>query len=439
MNPNSTVKRLAPTSETVRRLYLLSGNQCAFPGCNHPIILDDGEYVGELCHICAAERGGERFDENQTNEERRQFDNLTLMCHAHHVLTNDVSQYTPDRMQEIKAEHEHRFAAGLASMIDSAAAIHIEQSSVSLGGEGGKAPGAGGGGGGAIGPNAKAGRGGDGGRQYWQDEEGEKVDVTNLGYPKESQEFIESIRTSLAFPPGAGGGGAGAIGSHGRAGDGGHGGDVLVGKLFLQPGVYPIRIGDGGHAAVLPGQHSFPGGETIMQDPNGNVIAHVCGGRRVRSASSYLPDGVRELTRDDVLEGVKMTLLAPTNRAEIRDGLLYLEGGGWDFLEVPMLPNDSIWNIAWTIQGNSYSEELGIYIGLLNPAGEEMACQAISVPANLRTVHFVTSIGARLDTPGLWRIIAYSGHYILAEYTVDVREPKHGGEPEPPVTRVLKA
>jgi len=161
MKSTSAVKRMAPTAETVRRLYLLSGNQCAFPGCNHPIILDNGQYVGELCHICAAETGGERFDEDQSNEDRRQFDNLMLMCYDHHVQTNDVKKYPPSRLRQIKTEHENRFAKGLASMMDLVDAIHIEQSNVFLGGEGGKSPGAGGGGGG-VGAKATAGRGGRG-------------------------------------------------------------------------------------------------------------------------------------------------------------------------------------------------------------------------------------------------------------------------------------
>lgn len=155
-------KRLQPLQETVRRLFLLSGNQCAFPGCSHPIITATGTYVGEMCHICAAESGGERFLESQTNEERRAFENLLLMCHDHHVETNDVSAFPTERMREIKAEHEGRFVRGLASMMGELG-ISIVDSVISLGGTGGTAPGAGGGGGGAIGPNARGGAGGGGG------------------------------------------------------------------------------------------------------------------------------------------------------------------------------------------------------------------------------------------------------------------------------------
>lgn len=159
---DTTIKRLAPTAETIRRLYLLSGNQCAFPGCNHPIIIEGGKYVSELCHICGAEEGGERFNPSQSNEDRRQFENLMLMCHDHHVITNDVVAYPAERLREMKADHEKRFERGLASMME-AASVQITNSTILLGGEGGKAPGAGGGGGGAIGPHAIGGPGGCGG------------------------------------------------------------------------------------------------------------------------------------------------------------------------------------------------------------------------------------------------------------------------------------
>lgn len=250
--------------------------------------------------------------------------------------------------------------------------------------------------------------------------------MTDVGYPKEATSFIDSIRDSLDFVPGAGGAGAGAIGDQARGGDGGHGGDVVVGRVTLEPGTYRVFVGEAGDAAVLPGQHNFPGGDTGMLDPNGRVVATSTGGRRVKNSSSYLPQGVRELRRDDVLNGTRMPLLAPSDWAEIQGGLFSLQGGGWDFLEVPALPSDSIWNIVGTIQTESSGLDFGIFIGLFNPAGNEMACQAIVLPKNLRTVHFYTRIGARIDTLGLWKLVSYSGHYVLAEYTVDVRIRKCG-------------
>ena len=256
-------KRLAPTRETVRRLYLLSGNQCAFPECSHPIIIEDGTYVGDLCHICAAEEGGERFDQTQTNEDRRQFENLMLMCHNHHVVTNDVAAYPVSRMRQVKADHERRFERGLASMIESAS-IQISGSIVAFGGEAGKTPGAGGGGGGAVGPGAKAGDGGPGGRTV----DAGLLDVAKL------METLGIIAPGV--PKGGGGGGAPAIGPNATAGDGGGGGDLhkstLDAEMLRRLNIVrmAVRVGQGGRAD----EDGQPTGYDLIDDRD-NIIVSV--------------------------------------------------------------------------------------------------------------------------------------------------------------------
>lgn len=102
------VKRLAPTGEVLRELFLKSGNLCAFPSCSASIMDKEGHFIAEVCHIEAAEEGGERFNKGMTNEERRAFSNLVLLCHQHHVVTNDVVNWPVKRMQEMKANHERK-------------------------------------------------------------------------------------------------------------------------------------------------------------------------------------------------------------------------------------------------------------------------------------------------------------------------------------------
>lgn len=103
------VKRLAPTRETLRELYLKSGNRCAYPGCVRAIINSKGNVVGQICHIEAAEPGGQRFNSAQTNEQRRHFSNLMLMCTDHHIETNDTKAFPVDRLRSIKRAHERKF------------------------------------------------------------------------------------------------------------------------------------------------------------------------------------------------------------------------------------------------------------------------------------------------------------------------------------------
>jgi hypothetical protein len=105
---------------------------------------------GKSATLASAEPGGERFDRGLTNEQRREARNLLLLCHDHHVVTNDETEYSVQRLRDMKQAHEERFERGLASMVESSS-INIVNSSVSLGGAGGAAPGAGGGGGALLG------------------------------------------------------------------------------------------------------------------------------------------------------------------------------------------------------------------------------------------------------------------------------------------------
>lgn len=99
--------RKAPRADTLKILYALSGNECAHPRCKHPIFNDDGLYVSELCHIEAAEKGGARYNEGQTDEERRSVKNLLFMCYRHHKESN---YYDKNKMCTIKNEHEKQFS-----------------------------------------------------------------------------------------------------------------------------------------------------------------------------------------------------------------------------------------------------------------------------------------------------------------------------------------
>lgn len=113
------VKRLAPKGETLRELFLKSGNLCAFPGCGQLMMDAEGTFTGQVCHIEAAEVGGERFNPNMTNEGRRAVSNLMLMCYAHHQKTNDVAAYPVERLKQIKDDHERRFSRPDRAILES--------------------------------------------------------------------------------------------------------------------------------------------------------------------------------------------------------------------------------------------------------------------------------------------------------------------------------
>lgn len=122
------VKRLNPTKNVLRELYLKSGNRCAYPGCGRNILNDNGDFVGQICHIEAAMPGGERFNKNQTNEERRSVSNLMIMCYEHHIETNNVAEYSVDRLKEMKKNHEQTFGGVAEKLFNSITDLSEDQS-----------------------------------------------------------------------------------------------------------------------------------------------------------------------------------------------------------------------------------------------------------------------------------------------------------------------
>jgi hypothetical protein len=103
------MSRLAPKIDVVRALFARSGNRCAFPGCTSALVNEKNKFIAQVCHIAAAEAGGERFDAAQTDEERRGYANLLILCYPHHVETDDQQLYPTHRLREMKASHEKTF------------------------------------------------------------------------------------------------------------------------------------------------------------------------------------------------------------------------------------------------------------------------------------------------------------------------------------------
>jgi len=104
------MSRLPLKPTVVKRLFAVSGNQCAFPNCNECMVNDSGTVIGEICHIEAAEQAGARYNLKSDDEYRRSYENLILMCSNHHKKTNDVSEFPTSKLISYKNEHEKKFA-----------------------------------------------------------------------------------------------------------------------------------------------------------------------------------------------------------------------------------------------------------------------------------------------------------------------------------------
>lgn len=125
-----------PSERTLKRLFALSGNQCAFPRCTTPLVQNE-TVVGEVCHIKGARPGAARYDEHQSDSERHAFGNLILMCPTHHtVIDDDEESYTVARLVKLKADQEKRTAAD-ENFGDRASHLYLDQSVASTNQSGG--------------------------------------------------------------------------------------------------------------------------------------------------------------------------------------------------------------------------------------------------------------------------------------------------------------
>lgn len=104
------MSRLTITRESLNALFARSGNQCAFPGCTHELVTDANLFVGQICHISAANPGGPRYDPRHTDEDRRAASNLLLLCYRHHKETDNVRLFNADSLRRMKTEHELKYS-----------------------------------------------------------------------------------------------------------------------------------------------------------------------------------------------------------------------------------------------------------------------------------------------------------------------------------------
>lgn len=95
--------------ETIKALLSRTGNQCAFPGCVHPIFNDSNLLVAQLCHIEAVSPDGPRYNPDTTTEQVNSYDNLVFLCYRHHRETDNQKAFDKGFLTKIKYEHEIKF------------------------------------------------------------------------------------------------------------------------------------------------------------------------------------------------------------------------------------------------------------------------------------------------------------------------------------------
>jgi len=108
------------TPNTIKRLFALSGNCCAYNhdgnNCQVQIVqASSQDLITQICHIEAAEPGGQRFNPYSNDDYRRSFANLVLLCPNHHKVTDDIITYTPEVLLKMKTDHEAKMLKAIST------------------------------------------------------------------------------------------------------------------------------------------------------------------------------------------------------------------------------------------------------------------------------------------------------------------------------------
>jgi hypothetical protein len=351
------VTRLPILESTVKQLYG-SASTCAYPACDEPLLrwvedLDIPVLNSRIAHICAASELGPRYDEAMTDEDRRAFDNLVLLClpHAEQVdLKALADRYPVETLRQWKAVQLRTAPpepptlpegllerAVVLSMGD--VLMDFREAAIDLGGKGATAPGGGGGGGGTIGPGARAGDGGAGGDHY---------------------EF------------------------------------TVTGAQVL--GEIPIEVGHAGR----PGVDGLPG-EAAGHTRLGAIVTPGAG----RQKHSPFPEALAERVTTSVSSAVF------ANYVEINNGLGYLSGAGWASYNVAELPGPfrgalCVWiDLSWTDVQPRTEIPLEVIVELITPIRtatfSEMSSATFSSAerSGVDRVPFVFSLTGTLHDAGL--------------------------------------
>ena len=309
--------RLPILESTVKQLYG-AASTCAHPACDEPLLrwvdgLDTPVLNSRIAHICAASALGPRYDEAMSDEDRRAFNNLVLLClpHAEEVdLKALVDRYPVETL------HQWKFV-----QIQDAPAEPPNIPEVLL----------------------------------------ERAVVLSMGdVLMDFREATIDLGGKSATGTGAGGSGGGAIGPGARGGDGGPGGDhyefTVTGAQVL--GEIPIEIGHPGRGGVdgLPGEAA---GHTRF-----GAIVTPGGGRKTHSS---FPGALAEI----VMSSVSSAVFA--NHVEINNGLSYLNGAGWRSYNVANLPGPfrgalCVWlDVSWTDVQPGTEIPLEVIVELVTP------------------------------------------------------------------------
>jgi hypothetical protein len=373
------------TAGTRAGLVALSQGKCYYPQCPEPLVKRIGGDIViayEIAHIRDANPGN-RYVAEMTNDQRRSFPNLVLLCPAHHKLVDKIhpQKYSIENLEEWKRTADPTNATYLVGMVESdledaltRIAVAINADAVHFGGAGGGPGGGGGGGGGVLG-----GTGGPGG-------------------PGGAITINDSTRIEIDGGPGKGPGG------------GGGGGGFLAPGSIIRNAEAPIA-GQG----YSDGIDAADGGDTTLSDDKGRVILRAAGGKGVLA-------GVGVRSTSDL---IRVSSMLMANACDQRDGLLFLLGAGWQNVFVTNLGDLLHVGVAMIfecagVDAGEYSITLraarpnGDHSQIVFPLMVEKRGDILRIP---RIAHLRFPVGAF----GLWTITAEHDGRLLGSVDLNVK------------------
>lgn len=124
--------------KTLKILFSLSGNQCAYPECTQRLVIDATEesgtfVVGKICHIHSASDGGPRANPQLNPRERDAPENLILLCPTHHdIVDGQWETYPSGTLVEWKERRERGQRATFTATINDLGYFELEAAARAL-------------------------------------------------------------------------------------------------------------------------------------------------------------------------------------------------------------------------------------------------------------------------------------------------------------------
>lgn len=98
-----------PNVTTIKILFALSCNTCAYHGCEETLTDPKWQKVkADVAHICGLNPGSARHDPAMSDEDKNSYENLILICPNHHRQIDDLepNEHPSERLIEMKESHQ---------------------------------------------------------------------------------------------------------------------------------------------------------------------------------------------------------------------------------------------------------------------------------------------------------------------------------------------